>query len=131
MDSQINKLISDAIFTRYSGRSSFGRVDYYNHAGKHILGHCQHLHTTSKLLHRRIQPSHDHHGGIQVLQILKTLCYRAWCLALTLVLSTGIHQQFWGRYQQAVVLQVRSYLLYITVYAILQVRNLDPCGSHS
>ena len=45
IDSQINKLLSEARFTRYSGRSSFGRVYYYSHAGKHRLDHYQRLHT--------------------------------------------------------------------------------------
>ena len=53
--SQINNLLSVARFTRYSGRSSFGRVYYYSQAGKHRLDHYQRLHTPSKLLHRRIQ----------------------------------------------------------------------------
>ena len=51
IDSQINKLLSVARFTRYSGRSSFGRVDYYSQAGKHRFDHYQCLHTPSKLLH--------------------------------------------------------------------------------
>ena len=55
IDSQINKLLSEARFTRYSCRSSFGRVDYYSQAGKHRLDHYQRLHTPSKFLHRRIQ----------------------------------------------------------------------------
>ena len=46
---------SEARFTRYSSRSSFGRVDYYSQAGKHRLDHYQRLHTPSKLLQRRIQ----------------------------------------------------------------------------
>ena len=54
IDSQINKLLSEARFTRYSSRSSFERVDYYSQAGKHKLDHHQRLHTPSKLLHRRI-----------------------------------------------------------------------------
>ena len=33
------------------------------------------------------------HRGIQVLQIPEALCWRPWCLALTSVFSTGIHQQ--------------------------------------
>ena len=33
------------------------------------------------------------HRGIQVLQIREALCWRAWCLALTSVFSTGILQQ--------------------------------------
>ena len=45
IDSQINKLLSEARFTRYSGRSSVGRVDYYRQAGKHRLDHYQRLHT--------------------------------------------------------------------------------------
>ena len=36
-------------FTRYSSKSSFGRVDYYSQAGKHRLDHYQCLHTPSKL----------------------------------------------------------------------------------
>ena len=54
-DSQINKLLSEARFTRHSSRSSFGRVDYYSQAEKHRLDHYQRLHTSSKLLYRRIQ----------------------------------------------------------------------------
>ena len=66
IDSQINKLLSKARFTRYSGRSSFERVDYYSQAGKHRLDHYQRLHTPSKLLHRRIKSisgSPDDDGG--------------------------------------------------------------------
>ena len=55
IDSQINKLLLEDRFTRCSGRSSFGRVDYYSQAGKYRLDHYQCLHTPSKLLHRRIQ----------------------------------------------------------------------------
>ena len=44
IDLQINKLLSEARFTRYSDRSSFG-VDYYSQVGKHRLDHYQHLHT--------------------------------------------------------------------------------------
>ena len=74
IDSQINKLLSEARFTRYSSRSSFGRVDYYSQAGKHRLDHYQRLHTPSKLLHRRIQSNsgssddddgHPHTGRLQ------------------------------------------------------------------
>ena len=53
IDSQINKLLSEARITR--GKSSFGRVDYYRQAGKHRVNHYQRLHTPSKLLYRRIQ----------------------------------------------------------------------------
>ena len=60
IDSQINKLLSEARINRYSGRSSFGRVDYYSQAGKHRVDHNQRLHTPSKLLHRRIQSISDH-----------------------------------------------------------------------
>ena len=74
IDSQINKLLSEARFTRYSSRSSFGRVDYNSQAGKHRLDHYQRLHTPSKLLHRRIQSisrssddddEHPHTGRLQ------------------------------------------------------------------
>ena len=44
MDSQINEFLSESRITRYCGRSSFGRVDYYSQAEKHV-DHCQHLHT--------------------------------------------------------------------------------------
>ena len=37
IDSQINKLLSEARITRDSGRSSFGRVDYYRQAGKQLI----------------------------------------------------------------------------------------------
>ena len=65
---------SQVRFTRYSSRSSFGRVDYYSQAGKHRLDHYQRLHTPSKLLHRRIQSisrssdddnGHHHTGRLQ------------------------------------------------------------------
>ena len=61
-------------FTRYSSRSSFGRVHYYSQAGKHRHDHYQHKHTPSKLLHRRIQSisgssddddGHPHTGRLQ------------------------------------------------------------------
>ena len=61
-------------YTRYSVRSSFGRVDYYSQAGKHRPDHYQRLHTPSKLLHRRIQSvsgssddddGHPHIGRLQ------------------------------------------------------------------
>ena len=32
-------------------------------------------------------------SGIQVLKIREALCWRAWCLALTYVVSTGVQQQ--------------------------------------
>ena len=74
IDSQINKPLSEARFTRYSIRTSFGRVDYYSQAGKHRLDHYQRLHTPRKLLHRRIQSisrssddddGHPHTGKLQ------------------------------------------------------------------
>ena len=54
IDSQINKLLSEARTTRYSGRPSLGRVDYYSQAGTHRVDHYQLLHTPSKVLYRRI-----------------------------------------------------------------------------
>ena len=60
IDSQINKLLSEASITRVSGRSSFGRVDYYSQAVKHRVDNYQRLHTPSKLLHKRIHLSLDH-----------------------------------------------------------------------
>ena len=68
------KPLSETRFTRYSGRSSFVRVDYYSHAGKHRLDHYQRLHTPSKLCHMRIQSisgssddddEHHHTGRLQ------------------------------------------------------------------
>ena len=45
IDSQINKLLSEAKITRDSGRSSLGRVDYYSQDGKQRVDHYQPLHT--------------------------------------------------------------------------------------
>ena len=74
IDSQINKLFSEARFTRYSGRSSFRRVDYYSQPGKHRFDHYLRIHTPSKLLRRRIKSisgssddydGHPHTGKLQ------------------------------------------------------------------
>ena len=47
IDSQINKLPWEARITRDSGRSLFGRVDYYSKAGKYRIDHYQRIHTPS------------------------------------------------------------------------------------
>ena len=39
-----------------SGRTSFGGVDHHGHTGRHRVHHYQRLHTSGKLLHRRLPP---------------------------------------------------------------------------
>ena len=49
-----------AIITRVSGRSSFGRVDYYSQAGKHKVDNYHHLHTTTSSCRGGYNPSLDY-----------------------------------------------------------------------
>ena len=58
--SQINKLLSEARITRYSGRSSFGRVDYYSQAGKHRVDNYQRLHNPASSFTGGYNQSLDH-----------------------------------------------------------------------